>query len=260
MKIFIRKIIIILIIIISMLGIYFYIKKQRDELYTLVIQNRSDWDIFIDQNTIMSGDFTGMIYEKDYTLDTLPKNYLMSLIVDYYINETPNFFTIKNMDDNNHYSTTVSSKDLENIITKMFGPDTKITLEDIQYGCGRSLIKDGEDYIIRTDDPDACGVFDIDPEFYLSHIYSYSRIKDQIIIKIKVGYIKTSTNENGDVESYDAYTDKTMKKLIQKNMNHSCVDDDNKDEKCYRGFNQYMITLEKASDENYYFSKIERQS
>ena len=84
----IKSIIIFLVIVIIGVGTYLLINYQTNYLEKIVKDNRSSWDIFSSSDTIMSGSYMGKIYDRDYTIDTIPTNLLTVLMVDHYLANT----------------------------------------------------------------------------------------------------------------------------------------------------------------------------
>ena len=116
-----------------------------------------------------------------------------------------------------------------------------------------------EPYIITSTIPDACGVFGPEEEFYISHISNYYKKNNDIIIEFKVGYVEKRTEFDGEFEdmTYTLYQDKNKKNVVQTNYNQCVYTND--DKKCYDNFQNYVVTLKKASDGQYYFYQINRK-
>ena len=265
-KKFVRNGIIIFGIIILVLGIYFYFKNRKNPLYELVVENRYHWDLFSIQNTMLSGEYMGAAYEQNYTINTLSKEILTSLIVDYYIYLNPDFYTEDYYLGSSMYQKKVSDEEIKETQKIMFGPDFNIDIEDFHYGCERSIEKTENGYIIKGKDIEACGILIDGIHEYLSFISNYHKKENQIIVELKVGYVDTVEKDYDELSEeeeeyiYSVYTDKTKKEIIQSNYDENCIFEYKGSKSCYDNFRTYLVTLEKASDENYYFSKIERQS
>ena len=250
--------------IILILGIATYIGISRYKLYKIVVENRNDWDIFLTMNTPINGEYMGKIYEKDYKVTNIPGDILSILFTDYYISHEESQFDSSDKIEENIYQKRLNKEKVLEISNKLFGPDYDIPLKDIEYGCGRSLKKDKNDYIITYQDPDACGVYSYDLDVYLTNISNYYKKKDLIYINMKVAYIdainyfeKDLTGEENDEIKYVAYTNKDKKNIISGNYDPKCIyNDGGKD--CYKDFSNYTITLKKASDNKYYFNDIKR--
>lgn len=249
----IRNVGIAVVVIIIAIEIFVFFMNKKNYLYKIVVENRNDWDISLSQNTIVSGDFMGIIYERDYDVNTLPSNFLVSLVVDYYIDHV-DFFNDDNLKEDYQFQKQVTSEELHQIVKDMFGPDVQVELEDVTYGCNRSLRRMGNTYVISSSFPDSCGLFDNYTEYYLSHISDYYREEDNIIVELRVGYIEKSIDD-WDVY-YNVYTDKTKDNLIQSNYDKKCVSSESDDSSCYENFRKYRVLLKKNSDGKYYFGKI----
>jgi len=253
--------IIVLLVIVIVLGVFFYYKKVY--LPRIVMDYRTSWDVFLSQNTKMSGTYMGKIYEKDYQITDLTIDVISTLIADYYINNTDGFFSEENRKDDNTYQKSISSQEMSELIKKIFGPDYyNISVTDIKYGYGRYLKMENGYYVIGSKDPDACGIFSGNFATYISKIDGYHKENGNIIVDLKVGYVeaKKYSNSEGENMMYLSYIDKTKTKLLNSNYSEQCVFGENTDDACYEGFSNYSMTLEKQSDGNYYFQSIKRVS
>lgn len=259
-------IIMIAIVLIVFLGYFLYFKNDKkmtqDELYNEVILNENKWDLFFLQNKISSGDLMGKIYERDYTVNNLDSSLISALIVDNYINNN-DFFLKENL-NGGFYRKEVNENVLKKLVLSMFGPDVNIDVADIEYGCGRSLKKKGNSYVISAKLPDSCGMLSTQKDRYYAFIKDYYEENDEIKIKIKVGFVVEDSNE-GEIEddeeikvNYTVYDSKNKKKILVKNLNYQCLLQDNNDSSCYDNFLDYVVTLKKASDGNFYFYGIEK--
>lgn len=259
-------IIVIAILLIAFLGYFLYFKNDKkmtqDELYNEVILNENKWDLFFLQNKISSGDLMGKIYERDYTVNNLDSSLISALIVDNYINNN-DFFLKENL-NGGFYRKEVNENVLKKLVLSMFGPDVNIDAVDIEYGCGRSLKKKGNSYVISAKLPDSCGMLSTQKDRYYAFIKDYYEENDEIKIKIKVGFVVEDSNE-GEIEddeeikvNYTVYDSKNKKKILVKNLNYQCLLQDNNDSSCYDNFLDYVVTLKKASDGNFYFYSIEK--
>ncbi len=247
-----KKIIGIGILLLVLLGVGYFIYSKVTFAKKIVDEN-NHWDLTLAQNTNLSGEYMGVLYEKDYTISTLPKEYVSMLLVDYYIQNDGAFFRDENRKEDNTYQKTVLLEDLQNQLKNMFGPDYKLdAFENLSYGCGRKLEKvDSTTYIIEANDPETCGVFDDMQEQYLTHVRNYRQEKDQIIIYLQVAY--SSPNQDNTVT---LYRDKGKSEILESNYSYACFDSDEKT--CYGNFELYRIILKKASDRKYYFYAIEK--
>lgn len=259
-------IIVIAILLIVFLGYFLYFKNDKkmtqDELYNEVILNENKWDLFFLQNKISSGDLMGKIYERDYTVNNLDSSLISALIVDNYINNN-DFFLKENL-NGGFYRKEVNENVLKKLVLSMFGPDVNIDVADIEYGCGRSLKKKGNSYVVSAKLPDSCGMLSTQKDRYYAFIKDYYEENDEIKIKIKVGFVVEDSNE-GEIEddeeikvNYTVYDSKNKKKILVKNLNYQCLLQDNNDSSCYDNFLDYVVTLKKASDGNFYFYSIEK--
>lgn len=254
----VRNITITCVVIIMAIFIYFY---KKNTLKRIVEENRQGWDLLALQNTLEDGDYMGKIYEKSYTATTFPKDFLSVLAINYYMSNG-NFYEEENMIDYNSFQKTVSKQDFDDIVKKMFGPDVYTEVEEIEYGCNISLKKNGNQYIITASIPDVCGVSTANDEFYLSHISNYYKKNNDIIIHLKVGYIEINTTYDDEYDeenvTYTLYKDKTKQNILQKDYNSVCISEDS-DKTCYEQFDDYEVTLKKASDKKYYFYSINKK-
>lgn len=245
-------------IILLVLGIgLIFLGYRKSILHKIVVERKENWDILYVQNTMASGSLIGKAYQEEYNLDTISSTALTSLVVDYYISKDNTFFKEENRIDNTLYSKTIFEEELNQTIAKMFGPDYHPTLEDLSYGCGRSLKKEGTSYQITSEIPDACKVFSFEEEYYTSFIKKYHKRGKEIIVDIKVGYI-TSTLDGKEQQIYNVYTNSQKDQLITSNYDPACILEEKQKSSCDKDFVSYKITLKKASDDNYYFYKINK--
>ncbi len=245
------------IIIIVCVSLIYY---RHTLLRKLVEENRSEWDITLPQNSIMSGDYLGKIYENDYEVITLPNNVLSTLFVDYYLAHVENFFQEQNKVQPNIYEKEISQKEIEDTILKMFGPDYEMSIEPIEYGCGRYLKIENNTYKIGSRDPDSCGAFSYNQSSYLSYIKGYKKEQNEIKIQMKVAYVDIEAYPDQDDISYKIYRNKNKRELLNNHYDPKCMYDDLKEDACYENFSDYQITLLRASNHKYYFNKIEKIS
>ena len=268
------KIIISIIIIILLVVLYCLIKysfndknnEQNNDLYNTVVTKENNWNLFQFQNRISSNEFTGFIYDSDYTIDSLPTTYIMSLVIDNYIATKEDFYSNQNYNKNtDSYSVTISKESLTSFIKTLFGPDYDAIITETSYGCGRKISKSGNNYIIESKLPDSCGLLSReDNGYYVTHIDDYyQKDKDNIVINLKVAYIEEIIDEQyGDEDyvktTYNAYSNKDKKKLLKLNIDSNCIIEENADKSCYSYYEKYLVTLKKASDNQYYFYSIEK--
>ena len=248
-----------LIFIILSIILFFYF-SSKNSLKKIVEDNRKDWDLLSLQNTLEDGEYMGKIYEKSYVSTSFSKDFMTVLAINYYMNRDGNFYEDENMIDFDTFKKTVSIQEFNEIVKQMLGPDVPLEIEDIEYGCGVSLKKNGNNYIITSSIPDVCGVSTAHDEFYISHISSYYKKNSDIIINFKVGYIKLNTvsDEYGSEDvTYELYTDKSKQSIIQKDYDADCVNTDG-EKKCYENLLDYEVILKKASDGKYFFYQINK--
>lgn len=237
-----------IVFIITLVGYFFY--KQNASVKELINEKQNHWNLPLMQNTSVSGNMMGFFYDNNISIDTLSEEYISFLLTEYYIQNSGNFFAEENHLKDSTYQKTISYNELINYLYKMFGPDYQIKdIHYISYGCGRSLSQNANGIIISANDPESCGIFDDTKDQYISHISSYHKEKDKIIINLKVAFI-SSTSEGRIV----LYTNKNKNQVLNYEYPASCLG--NMDETCYSAFKDYQIELKKASDKNYYFSSI----
>ncbi len=238
------------------------VKVRFFSVDNIVVEGRENWDVFSAGDTAMSGDFSGKIYENNYTIDTLPDDYISSLVVDYYLAVTSDFYVEENQKEDFSYQKILSKEELNKFVDKMFGPDNKVKIVPVSYGCGRFLKNIDNLYVIGSNDPDACGLFNYqNANRYISFINNYEKKDDKILINLKVAFINVSMKETEDGEDiyYSAYSDKSKTQLITSNYDPNCLYGDNQDKQCYSGFSDYQVILKKESDNNFYFYSISKQ-
>lgn len=254
-----KQIKIILLILVLMIIVAFGIWYHKTFLYRTVIENRYNWDIFIPQNTIMSGEYMGKIYDQDYEITSLTEDLISTIFVDYYLSHEESFFDAKNIMGENYYQKTIKKSEVESLLKKIFGPDYSVMLAPIDYGCGRSLQIENDNYTITSRDPDSCGVFSYNSSTYISYIQNYYKEGKDIIVKLKVGYVDVTPviEEDGESLLYTAYATKSKDTLIENNYNPQCVVD-GKDSSCYDKLIDYQVILRKQQDGKYYFYKIKK--
>ena len=214
-------------------------------------KNYAQWDLLRYQNTIDSGEYLGFLYEQNYDINSLPKNYVLYLLTNYYISYDSDFFTDTNQIEDSLYQKEVSSESLNQTLSEMFGPNyPPIEIDNTTFSCGRSITKINNDsYTIKAKHPEVCGAFDDTKDQYISHIASYSKKDNQIIIDIKVAYMSPSTD--GRIVLYN---NKNKLQALDYNYSYSCLG--STDENCYNTFSNYQVTLKKATDNEYYFYSI----
>lgn len=248
-----KKTIIILIAIVVIIsgGLFLY---NRFTLAKRVVANQNKWNMFLSQDSNISGEYMGFLYDNNFDINTMPKNYVLSLLVSYYIQNDDDFFNEKNKTADYAYQKDVTYDELLNSLREMFGPDYKeFDFSDFSYGCGRSLVKKSSDlYTIRANDPEGCGIFDDTEEKYIHHIMDFSKDKDRIIINIKAAYMSM-----GSTGRISLYTNKDKAQVVDYDYSYSCLGSE--DENCYNVFNSYQVVLKKASDNKYYFYSISRE-
>lgn len=257
-----KKVVILVIVITLIIGLYFVIDYFKNYTKRIVIDNREQWDIISSSNTAMSGDLMGRIYEKDYDLTKLEDDVLSSIFIDHFLATTSDIFTEKNKKSDFTYEISLTEEEFQKIAHKYFGPDYKVTIEEIKYGCGRYLKKENNKYLIGSNDPDSCGLFNgQNTSSYVSYISDYRKEKDEILITLKVAYIdiNQTANEEGEETEYKAYQTKDKKVLINNNYNPECLYEEKEDSSCYKDFNTYQVTLKKESNRKYYFYSIEKK-
>lgn len=233
------------------LGIFFY--HQSTFTKKTVEKNYYGWNVLRYQNDIETGEYLGFLYDSNYNLSTLPKRYVLYLLVNYYISYEEDFFDDYNQIEDSLYQKEVSTNQFNQKLKELFGPDySPIDFEDATYNCGRSITKkDNDTYIIQSIHPEVCGAFDDTKDKYLNHIRNYKKEKDQIIVYMQVAY--SSPNQNGGVT---LYSDKTKQTVLEKDYSYSCYSGE--DKSCFKNFEIYKVILKKASDGNYYFYAIEK--
>ena len=249
-------IIYILVIVIIILLLILFLNYHLNYVKRTVIDNRSTWDIISPSDTSMSGDLIGSLYEKDYNVLELSDELLSSIFVDYYLTNYT-FFTEENKKDDITYEKVLTQEEAHEISKKIFGPDYNVVLESIEYGCNRYLKKENNNYIIGSNDPDTCGLFNPKKtSLYKSFITNYKKEKDYINIELKVAYIEANTSNNKLI--YQAFTNKDKKEIINSNYNSKCLYESTNNN-CYNNFSNYIVTLKKASDRKYYFYSIKKE-
>lgn len=266
------KIIISIIVLLSIVSIYCFVRylidknsvEKANELYNTVVVEENSWNLFYLQNRFSTGEYAGYIYEHDYTIDTLPSEYIISLIVDNYIATHEDFYESKNYSSSTDtYHVTVSNSELTSFIHSLFGPDYNLPIIETSYGCGRRITKSGENYLIESKLPDSCGLLSReDTGYYVTYIDSYKQQnKNEITINLKVAYIEEIVEETYGTDdyvktTYNAYSSKDKKKLLKLNIDSKCINAENVDKSCYSYYENYLVTLKKAKDNKYYFYSI----
>lgn len=257
-KMIIRNTIIIMIVVFIITGIIFWIHESQNSLYKTVIENRSKWDITLLQNGMNNENYIGCLYEQDYNINNLPDDIFTALLINAYISHDNTFFEDQNLVDYSLYSVETSKEKLENIIQNTFGSNLNFNIQEGSYGCGKEIEKNGNNYIISSYDPEACGLFTNSEKRYISFISDYYKDGNDIIVKLKVGFIEATGNEKDEegIWSYNLYGDKTEEKLIQQNYDVSCFYSSN-NELCYAKLPTYRIVLKKNNGK-YYFNSISK--
>lgn len=250
-KITIILLIITPIIIISTITIY-----NKNYLKNYIIKRSNEWDITFYQNSSINGELMGFMYEKDYDINSIPSNYISSIIINNYITNDNSFYDDSNVDEYGTYKKQVTNKKINEIIQKLFGPGSQIKLENTKYGCNFQAVNSGSYYTISARNPDDCGAFSESDDFYISHISNaYYDKEKNIIVEKKVGFIDTTLTENANLE-YVLYSDKSKKELLNSNYNTNCIFNEKPNSICYKELSTYKIMLKKASNNKYYFYKI----
>lgn len=253
-----KKILIIIsVILLIILSIFIYYKLTF--LKRFIIDNRKKWDITLIQNSILSGEYMGILYNQNYTVDTIPSKYLTPLVMDYYINNDEKFFQEENKDENNFYRKIITQEDLNKAAKKMFGPDFEpIQFKEINYGCGRYLIKQPDgNYIISSYEAEYCGIFNDDTDIYLNKIIDYYKEDDRIIVNLKIAYLDQEIDANSYL-NLKLFTSKAKNNLLENNYNYNCLNIEEAPSECFNKFLNYQITLKKARNNKYYFYSINK--
>lgn len=237
--------------------------KGSSLLQEVVVDKEKNWNIFYLQNQISSGDYMGYIYERDYTVNTLSKKFLSSLVVDNYIANN-DFFIEDNEIGDDLYAKELDVREINNLYKQIVGPDIKINIEDVSYGCGRSLTKKGNKYVIEAKFPDTCGMMSNGYNRYMTNIKDYYEKDKNVVIELQVAYVEDIIEEtelyDGDIIiTHNVYNNKDKDKLLVKNISGSCINTDKPKESCFKSFPVYLVTLKEASDGNYYFYSIEKK-
>ena len=239
------------IIIISTINIYnkYYLKNY-------ILKRSNEWDITFYQNSSINGELMGFIYEKDYDINSIPSKYISAIIINNYITNDNSFYDDSNIDDYGIYKKQVTNKKINDTTKKIFGPESNIQLENIKYGCNIQAINNGSYYTISAGNPDDCGAFSENDDFYISHISKafYDKEKN-IIIEKKVGFIDTTLTKNGN-SKYVLYSDKSKKELLNNNYDTKCIFNKKVDSTCNKDLSTYKIMLKKSLNNKYYFYKI----
>ena len=215
-------------------------------------KNYSQWNMLRYQNTTESGDYLGFLYEQNYNINTLPKNYVLYLLINYYITYDSDFFTDYNEISDSLYQKEVTKELLNQKLKEMFGPDyPSFDIQSASYNCSKSITKkDDNTFIIQSKHPEVCGAFDDTKDQYLTHMKNYFKENDRILININVAYMSL------DNERIVLYSNKDKKEVLNFDYSHDCLDSIN--ESCYKTFQNYQVVLRKASDNNYYFYSISK--
>lgn len=242
-------------IVIAVLGIVILAVLYHKMTFTkkIVEENIMKWDILRYQDKLVDKDYLGFLYDQNYDINTMPNNYVLSLLIDYYIEQEPDFFEEKNQINSSLYQKIVSKDTLFKKAKEMFGPDYQLTnVDDISIGCGKRILNNQNNtFTIQSNDPESCGAFDDSKEQYISHIGEYFKIDDNIIINIQVAYMSPGSDER-----IVLYTNKNKLQVLDYNYPYSCLG--STDENCYNTFSNYQVTLKKASDNKYYFYSISK--
>ena len=250
-KIIISIIIIGIIILLAIIVIY-----KTTFLNRYIIPKRNEWDISTLQNSSTNGNMMGFMYEKDYDINSIPTEYLSSIIINYYITNDNSFFDDKNIDENGIYQKKVTNQKIDDITKKLFGPQSQIHLQNVKYGCNIQATSYNDYYIISAGNPDDCGAFSENDDSYISYISNYYFDKEKnIIIEEKVGFIDTIYAENKEFK-YVLYSNKLKKQILDNNYDTNCLFNEKVNSICYQNLITYKIMLKKASNNKYYFYKI----
>ncbi len=268
------KIIFIIIAIVLIIIIFYLIKLliapsnslDKDELYDIVVVNEHTWNVFYMQNLSSSGKYMGYIYDKDYNVDSLSSEFLTTLVVDNYIATHEDFYSEKNYDKNtDSFKVTINQNVVDELAKNLFGPDFKMDIIEMSYGCNRKITKSNSNYVIDSKLPDSCGLFSNDDVGYYKTVIDDYDVKSnkEIEINLKVAFIEELVEEqygaNDYVKiTYNAYSNKNKKQLIKKNVSSTCLNGDNIAKDCYNFYIDYIVTLRKASDNKYYFYSIKK--
>ena len=120
------------------------------------------WDILRYQDKLVDKEYLGFLYDQNYDINTIPNKYVLSLLIDYYIEQEPDFFEEKNQTNGSLYQKVVNKETLLAKAKEMFGPDYQLTnIEDISIGCGKKIINNQNNtFTIQSNDPESCGAFD----------------------------------------------------------------------------------------------------
>ena len=86
-------IILIAIVVIILGGLFLY---NRFTLARRVVANQNKWNMLLSQDSNISGEYMGFLYDNNFDINTMPKNYVLSLLVSYYIQNDDDFFNEKN--------------------------------------------------------------------------------------------------------------------------------------------------------------------
>ncbi len=246
-----KKFIIIPIFIILLAIISFFVYYKMTFVKKTIEKDYARWDLLRYQNTADAGNYLGFLYDNNYDINTLPKDYVLFLLVNYYISYDNDFFNDNNIVDG-LYQKEVSREELNNKLKEMFGPSySDIEIEDKTYACGKSISYNGNNYIIKSKHPEVCGAFNDLDEQYIYHIKGYSKDKDKILINIAVAYMSLSNDR------IVLYSNKNKAQVLDFNYSSSCLNSE--EESCYNTFVNYQVTLKKDSDNNYYFNSISLQ-
>lgn len=263
-KIIIRNTIIVITIISVITATILWIYNNKNSLYKIVVENRNYWDITLLQNTIDNENFMGVLYEKDYNLNDLSDDIFTSLLINAYISQDDDFYTETDSTTFPLFSTTISKEKLEKVMYEKFGPNQGFHIKEGEYGCGKKIEKNENNYIISSNDPEYCGLFSNTEKRYISFISDYYKEKNDIIVKLKVGFIETKSEfienfEEEEIISYNLYEDQTEKKLIEKNYDTDCIYGESTNESCYSKLPTYQVILKKDNGK-YYFDSISKLS
>ncbi len=254
-----KKIIMILVIFVLLIVIYLFVDYKVNFLKRVVFDRQNEWDVTLLQNTKLTGNYMGEIYNQDYTFNNLPADLFSVLISNYYTMNSEDFFAIRNNISTGYFQKTVSKKEIEKFSKKLFGKNSSLSLVSVNYACG-GLTINNDKYTISSYEPEYCGIYTSTEDYYISDITNYYKENGNIIVEKKVAYVSPNiiSEEDGEI-NYEVYEDKTKNKLIDASYNPECLFEEKRKEECYENFKTYKITLKKGNWNHYYFDKIEKK-
>ena len=254
-----KRVIIILITLVVIISIYLFIDYKVNFLKRTVFNQQSKWDITLTQNSKMIGHFMGEIYNQNYNLNNLPPDLTSAIISNYYVLNSSDLFSNENKKNEGYFNKTISKDEMNKFIKKSFGESINLNLQNVSHECGGLRINNNS-YTISTYEPEACGIFALDEDYYISDITNYYKEDDDIIVEKKVAYVYPNviSEEDGEVR-YEVYEDKTKSKLINESYYSECLFEEKREDYCYENFRTYKITLKRGKNNHYYFYQIERK-